>query len=141
MNYQDQLKASNLSVTSVRLVLLECLDEAPHSDANQIFDLVKAQIKTTSIQAIYKNLNTLVEHNLIREIKPKGLSAIYETRVGDNHHHLVCRLCDKVCDTECLGSAPCVTSVNPQGFKIDEAEIIFWGVCPDCQANHNKGEK
>ena len=76
MNYRDQLKSSNLSVTSVRLALLESLAAAPHSDANQIFDLVKTLIRTTSIQAIYKNLNTLVEHRLIREIKPKGLPSI-----------------------------------------------------------------
>lgn len=136
MDFQQKLKSLGLSVTSVRLAVLEALDKNPHSEASSILEAVQDRIHTTSIQAVYKNLKALVEHGLVREIKPKGMSALYETRVGDNHHHLVCRSCGLIEDTDCLDSAPCLTSTDPKGFKIDEAEIVFWGICPSCQTNH-----
>ncbi len=138
MDTQSKLKSLGLSVTSVRMAVLEALAQHPHSEASTIFDVVQGDIKTTSIQAVYNNLHTLVEHGLVREIKPKGMPSLYETRIGDNHHHLVCRSCGKVEDTHCLDSAPCLTSINPKNFKIDEAEIVFWGICPDCQNNTKK---
>ena len=133
MTYQSKLKSLNLSVTPVRLAVLESLDSAPHSEAAHLFSLVVKTIQTASLQAVYNNLNVLVEHGLVREIKPKGMPAIFETRTGDNHHHLVCRSCSIIVDSDCLNSAPCLTATDPHGFQIDEAEIIFWGLCPDCQ--------
>ncbi|WP_407653986.1 Fur family transcriptional regulator [Candidatus Haliotispira prima] len=139
MDFRTQLKSSNLSVTPVRLAIHESLVQKSHIEASQIFQIVQEKIQTTSIQAIYKNLNILVKHGLIREIKPKGMASLYEMRVGDNHHHLICRACDTILDTDCLDTAPCLTSTNPRGFVIDEAEIIFWGLCPKCQSS-NKGD-
>jgi Fe2+ or Zn2+ uptake regulation protein len=137
MNFQPQLKSLGLSVTPVRLAVLEALTHNPHSEASQVYDVVQEKISTTSIQAVYKNLNTLVQHGLVREIKPKGMSSLYETRVGDNHHHLVCRSCGAIEDTGCKDSPPCLTSTDPKGFSIDEAEIVFWGTCPSCKTKHN----
>ena len=139
-SYKDVLKDHSLSLTAVRLAVLETLHANPHSDADQIFNLVKHRISTTSKQAIYNNLSTLVEHDIIREIKPKGRSSLYETRVGDNHHHIICRQCKLIVDTECFDSAPCLKPMYNQDFIIDEAEVIFWGVCPACQ-NTNQKEK
>jgi len=127
------LKEHNLSLTSVRLALLEVLRSHPHSEAGRIFDLVKNRISTTSKQAIYNNLSTLVEHGIVREIKPKGRPSLYETRVKDNHHHLVCRHCQMIVDTDCMDTAPCLTPSDTHGFIIDEAEIVLWGTCPLCQ--------
>jgi len=132
-DYKSLLKERNLSLTSVRLAVLEALDDHAHADADQIYNAVKSKIATTSRQAIYNNLNTLVEHGLAREIKPKGRSSLYETRVGDNHHHLVCRSCFAIADTDCFTSAPCLEPMDDHGFVVDEAEVIFWGVCPSCQ--------
>lgn len=132
-NYHDLLHDHRLSVTPVRLAVLRVLDAHPHSDAEKIFGFVKEEISTTSKQAIYNNLNALVEHELLREIKPKGQSSLYERRVGDNHHHVVCRSCNAVFDTECKGCAPCIEPADSHGFIIDEAEVVFWGICPSCQ--------
>ena len=122
--------------------MLEVLEKFPHSDANKIFDLVHTKIATTSIQAVYNNLNTLVERGIVREIKPMGQQSLYETRIGDNHHHLVCRKCNCVTDTDCKAHAPCLKPSKQHGFVIDEAEVIFWGLCPSCQKNLKlKGEK
>lgn len=134
-SYRELLRAHNLSVTAVRLAVLDALYRHPHSDAEQILNIVKNKIDATSKQAIYNNLNTLVEHGLVREIKPKGQASLYETRVDDNHHHLVCRHCQKVVDTDCAASAPCLEPDNRHGFIVDEAEVVFWGTCPDCQSS------
>jgi Fur family transcriptional regulator, stress-responsive regulator len=131
--HKDILKNHKLSLTAVRLAILDALETKPHSDAEQLFKLVKHKISTTSKQAIYNNLNTLVEHGIIRKIKPTGHSSLYENRVRDNHHHLICRHCDLIMDTNCLDSAPCLETSENHGFAIDEAEIIFWGTCPACQ--------
>ena len=141
INYAEKLKEENLSLTAIRMAVLEVLCENPHSDAGHILRLVKDKITTTSIQAIYNNLNTLVAYGLVREIKPKGHISLYETRTGDNHHHIVCRGCSCVEDTDCKGSAPCLSPMNDHDFKIDEAEVIFWGLCPSCQKSHKRGEK
>jgi len=133
------LKKQNLSVTAVRLAVLDALNHHPHSDAARILELIQKKISTASLQAVYNNLNALVMHGLIREIKPKGLVSLYETRTGDNHHHVVCRNCDCVMDTDCKGCAPCLAPADDYGFILDEAEIIFWGLCPKCQ--HKKKEK
>jgi Fur family ferric uptake transcriptional regulator len=137
--YEALLKQHNLSLTSVRLAVLEALDAHPHADANLLFEVVQRKIDTASKQAIYNNLNTLVEHGIIREIKPKGHVSLYETRIDDNHHHIVCRECNLVMDAECHGFAPCLSPAHNHGFAIDEAEVIFWGICPACQST-KKGE-
>ena len=132
-SHESLLRHHNLSLTAVRLAVLDALHMCPHADANQIFDIVQRKISTTSKQAIYNNLSTLVERGLIREIKPKGRASLYETRVDDNHHHLVCRQCQLVMDTDCAGMAPCLKPLDHHGFVIDEAEVVFWGLCPSCQ--------
>ena len=129
----EKLKNNHLSLTSVRLAVLHALETHPHADADQIYNVVKQEIATTSKQAIYNNLNTLVEHGILREIRPKGHSTLYETRVDDNHHHIVCRGCHVVMDTDCHAFAPCLEPIHNHGFQIDEAEVIFWGLCPACQ--------
>ena len=139
--YKYLLKQHELSLTAVRLAVLETLEIHPHSDADKIFNIVKNKIATTSKQAIYKNLNALAERGIIREIKPKGRSSLYETRTGDNHHHLVCRQCGAVRDTDCFDHAPCLEPMCNHGFKVDEAEVIFWGLCPPCQKNLIKTER
>lgn len=132
------LKEHKLSITSVRLAVLSAIEDHPHSDADTIFTAVKQRIGTTSKQAIYHNLNTLVEHGILREIKPKGKPFLYEAHMDDNHHHIVCRGCGVVLDTICVSNAgSCLTPTEDHGFVIDEAEITFWGLCPACQSTSN----
>jgi Fur family ferric uptake transcriptional regulator len=132
------LKERNLSLTAVRLAVLAALHDFPHADAAHIFNVVQQRIPTATIQAVYNNLNALTEAKVIREIKPKGQASLYETRVGDNHHHLVCRECNIVMDTHCQGYAPCLSPSHNHGFIIDEAEVIFWGICASCQKSELK---
>lgn len=106
IDFKASLKQHNLSLTSVRLAVLEALEAHPHADATLIFNFVQQKIEAASKQAIYNNLNTLAEHGVIREIKPKGQASLYETRVNDNHHHIVCRECNLVMDAGCHGHAP-----------------------------------
>lgn len=137
-NFSQLLKEKSLSLTAVRLALLEALDEAPHSEAAKIYELVQQKIPSVTIQAVYNNLHVLTEARIVREIKPMGQVSLYETRVGDNHHHVVCRSCSAVMDTDCLGCAPCLIPANNHGFQVDEAEVIFWGYCPRCQKSQTK---
>ena len=141
MDHEIILKENNLSLTAVRLAVLEALHKHPHSDATTIFTIVHKKIATASKQSIYNNLNTLVECGIVREIKPKGQPSLYETRIGDNHHHIVCKSCHKVMDTECHAFAPCLSPMNNHGFVIDEAEVTFWGICPICQKTTTKRRK
>ncbi len=134
-SYEILLKDRGLSLTSVRFAVLQALEDHPHSDAASIFGFVQNKITTASKQAIYNNLNALVEHGIVREIKPKGQSSLYEMQIDDNHHHLVCRECEQIVDVNCHGHAPCLTPINDHGFALDEAEVIFWGICPSCQKN------
>ena len=135
------LKSHDLSLTSVRLAVLEVLQRHPHSNADIIYQHVKEEIATTSKQAIYNNLSTLVEKGILREIKPKGSSSLYETRVNDNHHHLICRECQSVTDVACKSDAPCLHIDDQHGYESDEAEIVFWGTCPTYSSlsNNKKG--
>lgn len=137
-DFTEKLKEKGLSLTAVRLAVLDALMAQPHADAASVFHRVQQKISTTSIQAVYNNLNTLVAHGLVREIKPKGQVSLYETRTGDNHHHVVCRDCGDVMDTDCMGCAPCLVPADNHGFAIDEAEVIFWGICPACQKHKPK---
>ena len=139
--YTQILKEKNLSLTAVRLSLLDAIEKNPHCDANLIISKVRDSISTATIQAVYNNLNALTDAGLIREIKPKGQSSLYETRINDNHHHIICRNCGAIEDTNCLGCAPCLSPSHHHGFAIDEAEIVFWGICPHCQKSHNNHKK
>lgn len=125
---------AGLRVTAPRVAVLETLAAAPHSTADQVASEVRARLGTVSTQAIYDALRAFEESGLVRRIEPAGSPARYETRAGDNHHHLVCRECGKVTDVDCaVGHAPCLEPAHAAGYILDEAEVVFWGLCPGCQ--------
>jgi Fur family ferric uptake transcriptional regulator len=120
-------------VTAQRLAVLQAVGEAPHGTAAEIAAVAREDIGTVSLQAVYDALTTLSEKGIIRRIHPAGSPARYEDRTGDNHHHLICRTCGRMIDVDCaLGDAPCLTASESSGFEIEEAEVIYWGRCPDC---------
>lgn len=125
-----------MRVTAPRLAILAVVGgEVQHLDAESIALAARARLGTLSTQAVYDNLHALVDVGLIRRIQPAGGPARYETRTGDNHHHIVCRRCGVMADVDCvIGDAPCLEPSLSQGYVIDEAEVIFWGLCPACQA-------
>ncbi|MFD1859542.1 transcriptional repressor [Aeromicrobium camelliae] len=130
---RQQLQAAGLRVTTPRLTVLDAVARHPHSPADTVFQVVRTTLPGTSVQAVYNVLGDLTEAGLLRRIEPAGSPARYERRVGDNHHHLVCRVCGAVEDIDCaVGPAPCLTPSQTHGFAIDEAEITFWGLCPTC---------
>lgn len=130
-----QLKSAGLKVTNPRLAVLTVLTEQPHADADAVYQRVRQDLTTTSVQAVYGVLGALTEAGLLRRIEPAGSSALYERRTGDNHHHLICRACRTVHDVECaVGEAPCLSPSLTHEFAIDQAEVTFWGICPSCQA-------
>jgi Fur family ferric uptake transcriptional regulator len=130
----DQLRRANLRVTAPRLAVLEMLGQEAHIDAETVASQVRTRLGSLSTQAVYDILHAFTEAGLIRRIEPAGSPAVYETRTGDNHHHVVCRRCGAIADVDCvLGDAPCLDPSGTRGFLVDEAEITFWGVCPDCQ--------
>ena len=138
-DYADQLRAADLRVTRPRLAVLEAVHSHPHADTETIFGAVRAGLPEVSRQAVYDVLNALTAVGLVRRIQPSGSVARYESRIGDNHHHVVCRSCGVIADVDCaVGEAPCLTpSENGDvldGFVLDEAEVIYWGLCPDCSA-------
>jgi Fur family transcriptional regulator, stress-responsive regulator len=129
------LREAGLRVTMPRQAVLSWLIEHPHSTADAIAAGVRHRFGTVSIQAIYDVLGACTAAGLLRRIEPAGHSARYERRVGDNHHHLVCRRCGRTEDVDCVvGVRPCLTPVDEQGFEVDEAEVVFWGLCPACVA-------
>jgi len=129
----EELRGAGLRVTAARVALLETVREGGHLDAEVIASGVRARVGHVSRQAVYEALNALTAAGLVRRIEPPGSPALYEGRVGDNHHHLVCRSCGVVADVDCaVGHAPCLTASDGRGFSIDEAEVIYWGLCPDC---------
>ena len=129
------LRRHGLQVTPQRLAVLRAVSTTPHSAADDIDKLVRAEIGAVSRQAVYDALGTLTERGLVRRIQPAGSAARYEARVGDNHHHIVCRDCGRTADVDCAtGQTPCLTAADASGFEIDEAEVIYWGRCPDCVA-------
>lgn len=130
-----RLRAEGLRVTAPRLAALEWLAEHPHSTAEQVAAGVRDRLGAVSTQAVYDVLNTCTRASLLRRIEPAGHPARYETRTGDNHHHLVCRRCGRTEDVDCVvGEAPCLDPSAADGFSVDEAEVVFWGLCPDCLA-------
>src|SRR6186997_1765697 len=133
------LRGRGIQVTAQRLAVLRAVAGQPHITADAVADVVRTEIGAISLQSVYDALGLLVGEGLMRRIQPSGSPARYEDRVGDNHHHLICRACGRVVDVDCaVGSAPCLTAADDQGFEIDEAEVAYWGRCPDClaQARH-----
>ncbi|EMD25753.1 transcriptional repressor [Amycolatopsis azurea DSM 43854] len=134
-DFEARLRAVSLRVTRPRLAVLAALRDHPHVDTETVIALVRADLPTVSHQAVYDVLRALTEAGLIRRIQPAGALARYETRVGDNHHHVVCRSCGAIADVDCaVGHAPCLSASRDHGFVIDEAEVVYWGVCPGCAA-------
>lgn len=128
------LRQHGLAVTTQRLAVLRAVAALPHATADSIAGAVRSELGTISKQAVYDALGTLSEKGLVRRIQPAGSPARYEDRVGDNHHHLICRSCGLTLDVDCaVGHAPCLTAADGAGFQIDEAEVVYWGLCPDCQ--------
>jgi Fe2+ or Zn2+ uptake regulation protein len=128
------LRARGLRVTRPRLAVLEVLAEGGHLEVDEITDRVRQRLDTVSVQAIYDVLGALSRAGLARRIEPAGSPARYERRAGDNHHHVVCRGCGAVADVDCaVGQAPCLEPSATNGFVVDEAEVTFWGLCPECQ--------
>ena len=129
----DLLRQRGIHVTAQRLAVLRAIAREPHITADSVADIVRKEIGAISLQSVYDTLGVLVAEGLIRRIQPAGSPARFEDRVGDNHHHLICRICGRVVDVECaVGSAPCLRAADNQGYQIDEAEVAYWGRCPDC---------
>ena len=130
------LRGAGLRVTRPRLAVLRALAETPHSEAQQLASAVRTDIGGVSVQAVYDVLHALASAGIVRRVEPAGSSALFELRVGDNHHHIVCRVCGRTTDIDCaVGSAPCLDPSQTHGFLVDEAEVTFWGVCPTCQSD------
>ena len=130
------LRESSLRVTRPRVAVLGAVHQHPHASTEAVIDAVRAELPDVSHQAVYDSLHTLTEAGLVRRIQPRGSVARYETRVADNHHHVVCRGCGRIDDVDCaVGETPCLTAEDDHGFAIDEAEVIYWGRCPDCVAS------
>jgi Fur family ferric uptake transcriptional regulator len=136
-DYSAQLRDADLRVTRPRVAVLEAVHALPHADTETILSAVRTGLPDVSRQAVYDVLNALNAVGLVRRIQPLGMVARYESRVGDNHHHVVCRSCGIIADVDCaVGEAPCLTPFDDDnvldGFVLDEAEVIYWGLCPDC---------
>jgi Fe2+ or Zn2+ uptake regulation protein len=128
------LRQHGLRVTPQRRAVLKAVSEQPHVTAETVAETVRDGIGSVSVQAVYDALSTLTESGLLRRIQPAGSAARYEARVGDNHHHLICRICGRTVDVNCtVGEAPCLTPVEGHGYEVEEAEVIYWGRCPDCR--------
>ncbi len=130
----DLLRQRGIQVTAQRLAVLRAVSSVPHVTADAVAEAVRSEIGAISLQSVYDALGLLVTEGLIRRIQPAGSPARFEDRVGDNHHHLICRVCGRVVDVDCaVGKAPCLTAHDDNGYQIDEAEVAYWGRCPDCQ--------
>jgi Fur family transcriptional regulator, stress-responsive regulator len=131
----DTLRQRGIQVTAQRLAVLRAVSSQPHITADAVAEVVRSEIGAISLQSVYDALGLLVAEGLIRRIQPAGSPARFEDRVDDNHHHLICRVCGRVVDVDCaVGSAPCLIAVDEMGYEIDEAEVAYWGRCPDCVA-------
>ena len=127
------LREHGLQVTTQRLAVLRAVEAQPHSTTDDIDKAVRAEIGAVSRQAVYDALSILTDKGILRRIQPAGSPARYENRVGDNHHHLICRTCSRMVDVDCAaGQTPCLTAADDSGYEIDEAEVIYWGRCPEC---------
>ena len=131
----QSLRQHGIQATAQRVAVLRAVGSRPHVSADEVVLAAQAEIGAISRQAVYDALGVLVEKGLIRRIQPVGSPARYEDRVDDNHHHLICRICGRVVDVDCsVGYAPCLTADDDQGYEIDEAEVAYWGRCPECVA-------
>jgi Fur family transcriptional regulator, stress-responsive regulator len=129
------LRRHGLQVTPQRLAVLRAVALRPHSTADDVEKVVRSELGAVSRQAVYDALGTLTDRGIIRRIQPAGSPARYEDRVGDNHHHLICRSCGDMVDVDCAtGEAPCLTAADASGYEIEEAEVVYWGRCPECVA-------
>ena len=133
------LRERGIQITAQRLAVLRAVAGHPHVAADAVAKMVRAQIGAISLQSVYDALSVLVDGGLLRRIQPAGSPARFEDRVGDNHHHLICRICGRVVDVDCaVGSAPCLTALDDKGYEIHEAEVAYWGRCPDCLARSRR---
>jgi Fur family ferric uptake transcriptional regulator len=129
----DLLRHRGIQVTAQRLAVLRAVSNQPHTTADALAEAVRGEIGAISLQSVYDALGVLVAEGLIRRIQPAGSPARFEDRVGDNHHHLICRTCGRVVDVDCaVGAVPCLTASDDADYEIDEAEVIYWGRCPEC---------
>jgi Fe2+ or Zn2+ uptake regulation protein len=132
-DYEDMLRGASLRVTRPRLAVLAAVHDHPHAETDSIIGVVRTELGDVSTQAVYDVLRALTDAGLVRRIEPAGSVARYESRVADNHHHVVCRSCGAVADVDCaVGHTPCLTASDDHGYSIDEAEVTYWGVCPTC---------
>ena len=132
-DYEEMLRGASLRVTRPRLAVLAAVHDHPHADTDSIIGVVRAELGDVSTQAVYDVLRALTDAGLVRRIEPAGSVARYESRVADNHHHVVCRSCGAVADVDCaVGHTPCLTASDDHGYSIDEAEVTYWGLCPTC---------
>ena len=135
------LREAGLRVTRPRTAVLAAVRTHPHADTDSILAAVRTELPTVSHQAVYDVLRALTEARLVRRIQPAGSVARYEARVGDNHHHIVCRSCGTIADVDCaVGEAPCLVASHHHGFEVDEAEVTYWGLCPECSATTSSSE-
>lgn len=133
------LRARGIQVTAQRVAVLRAVSGHPHATADVLADVVRDEIGAISLQSVYDALALLAAEGLVRRIQPAGSPARYEDRVADNHHHLICRVCGRVVDVDCaVGSAPCLKASDHRGFEIDEAEVAYWGRCPQCRRKSRK---
>src|SRR5687768_16521491 len=129
------LRERGIQVTAQRLAVLRAVAGRPHTTADAVAEAVRVEIGAISLQSVYDALGILVAEGLLRRIQPAGSPARFEDRVGDNHHHLICQICGRVVDVDCtVGAAPCLTAADDMGYEIDEAEVAYWGRCPECVA-------
>jgi Fur family ferric uptake transcriptional regulator len=132
-DYEHMLRESALRVTRPRVAVLSAVYDHPHADTDSIIGVVRDDLGEVSHQAVYDVLRALTDAGLVRRIQPSGSVARYESRVADNHHHVVCRSCGTIADADCaVGVTPCLTASDDHGFAIDEAEVVYWGLCPTC---------
>lgn len=135
LDYSRMLRDAALRVTRPRVAVLNAVHTHPHADTDSIIRAVRQEIPEVSHQAVYDSLHTLTDAGLVRRLQPAGSVARYESRVNDNHHHVVCRSCNAIADVDCaVGQTPCLTASDDHGFTLDEAEVIYWGLCPACSA-------
>jgi Fur family transcriptional regulator, stress-responsive regulator len=136
------LRQRGIQVTAQRLAVLRAMDGRPHLTAEAIADAARTEIGAISLQSVYDALGVLVTAGLVRRIEPSGSPALFEDRVNDNHHHLICRNCGRVVDVDCaVGTKPCLTAADAQGYDVDEAEVVYWGRCPACLGKSTASHK
>jgi Fur family transcriptional regulator, stress-responsive regulator len=139
---ERQLREAGLRVTQPRLAVLAAVHDHPHADTDTVITLVRESVPSVSHQAVYDVLRAFTTTGLVRRIQPSGSVARYESRVADNHHHVVCRSCGSIADVDCaVGHAPCLVASDDHGFRIDEAEVVYWGLCADCTAREDSSSR